>query len=375
MVRLEVDGQNQNSDIVDQLLARQGFRRTQTDKGFTIDRETIAPENQKPMNLRLMSVWRSQSAKQEHYTHFAPLIKDLNGYLADDSFKKAVNAKLGRSAHGILKGYVARVANPDSYKGFGTIEAVSRKLRGNIAMAYLSYNLLTVLKQAPSMALYLKDAGAANIMSSMGEFITNPKEMLATVREKWPQASSNLIAREFEILKNADDPTYKRLIKEVGQAGLEGIKSVDFVVKSIGLIAVYTKNLQLNGSEMEARREAQNSMLRTQPTANAKDIAAIYTQNEIFNWFLMFTQQLNQIWNITTYDIFANWNNKNYQAAATNMMGVAISAMFIWMISNKRLPEDEDDFLDMATDQFINMLPLIGKDIMGGKKQRPTKPI
>ncbi len=368
MVRLEKDGQLQNTDIVDQILARQGLRRTQTAKGFTIDRESIAPENQKPLDLKLMSVWRSQSAKQEHYTHFASLIKDLNGYLADDSFKKVINAKLGKGTHKILKDYVARVASPDAYKGFGTMEVLSRRLRGNIAMAYLSYNLLTVLKQAPSMALYLKDAGAANIMSSIGEFVANPKALLEKVRSKDPQVQHNLIAREFQQLANANDPTYRKLIKKVGQAGLEGIKFVDAVVRSIGWNAVYTKELQLNGSEMEARREAQNSTLRTQPTAGAKDIAALYTQNEVFNWFLMFTQQLNQIWNITTYDTFANWNNKNYQAAATDMLAVSLSAMFIWMISNKRLPEDEDDFLDMASDQFINMVPLIGKDIMGGKK-------
>ncbi len=348
--------------------ALQGLKRTQTAKGFTIDRETIAPENQKPIDLRLMSVWRAQSAKQEHYAHFAVLIKDLNGYLADDSFKKAINAKLGKSAHGILRNYVKRVASPDAYKGFGTLDVTSRKLRGNIAMAYLSYNLLTVLKQAPSIVLYLKDAGAANIMSSIGEFITDPKALLEKVRSKDPQVQHNLIAREFQLLQNANDPTYNKLIKKVGQAGLEGIKFVDTIIRSIGWNAVYTKELQLNGSEMEARREAQNSTLRTQPTASAKDIAALYTQNEVFNWFLMFTQQLNQIWNITTYDTFANWNNKNYQAAATDMLAVSLNALFIWMITNKRLPEDEEDFLDMASDQFINMVPLIGKDIMGGKK-------
>ncbi len=368
IVRLEKDGQLQNTDIVDQLLARQGLRRPQPGKGFTIERESIAPENQKPMNLRLMSVWRSQSAKQEHYTHFASLIKDLNGYLADSSFKKAINAKLGKSAHGILNDYVKRVASPDSYKGHKSWEHISRKLRGNIAMAYLSYNLLTVLKQAPSITLYLKDAGAANIMSSLGEFISDPKALIEKVKSKDPQVQHNLIAREFEQLRNANDPAYNKLIKKVGQAGLEGIKFIDLVTRSIGWNAVYTKELQLTGSEIEARREAQNSTLRTQPTASAKDIASLYTQNEVFNWFLMFTQQLNQIWNITTYDTFANWNNKNYQAAATDMLAVSLNAMFIWLISNKRLPEDEEDMLEMASDQFINMIPLIGKDIMGGKK-------
>jgi hypothetical protein len=368
IVRLEVNGQVSNQDVLDQLLARNGFKRNQTAKGFTIDRETISPQNQKPMNLRLMDTWRSQSVKQEHFAHFAIKVKELNSYMADSSFRKAINSKLGNGAADIIDRYIKRVASPNAYKGYGSLEVASRKLRSNLVMAYLSYNLLTMLKQAPSMLLYLKDAGASNLLESIGEFVTDPKALLEKVKSKDPQVQHNLIAREFEVLANANDPSYRKLIKKVGKAGLEGIKVIDAVARSIGWNAVYEKEMQLHGSEMEARRQAQNSTLRTQPTASAKDIADLYTQNEVFNWFLMFTQQLNQIWNITTYDTFANWNDKNYQAAATDILAVSLNAMIIWMISNKRLPDNDEDYMDMATDQLVNMIPLIGKDIMGGKK-------
>lgn len=368
IVRLEVSGIVSSDDITDQLLARSGLKRSQAERGFTIERLNIAPENQKPIDLRLVSIWRGQSVKQEHYIHFAELIKDLNGYLNDNKLAKAINDVLGPSGHRILNNYVKRVANPNIYKGFGTMEMLSRKLRGNMAMAYLSYNLLTIAKQAPSLVLYLKDAGASALLSSFGEFVSNPKALLDKVAGLDPQIRANVIAREFESLERANDPTYQKLINKVGKTGLKGIIFVDRIIRTIGWNAVYEKELSLHGSQNEAIREAQNSTLRTQPTASAKDLADLYTQNEVLNWFLIFTQQLNQLWNIVTYDVFAHWNNKNYQKSAADILAVSLNAMLIWMITNKRLPEDEDDFLDMATDQMINIVPLLGKDIMAGKK-------
>lgn len=367
IVRIEKDGRVSENDIVDQLLNRDGLRRTQAEKGFTIERQNIAPQNQKKIDLRLMSIWRSQSQKQEHYISFAPVIKDLNGYLADDKFNKAVNAKLGAQGHKILRGYVDRVANPNVYKGYGTFEQLSRKLRGNMAMAYLAYNLLTVLKQSPSIVLALRESGANSLFSSIGRFVSNPKELMAEVEVKFPQLKSSM-EREFDELESANTKEWQKVIRKYGRAGLEGIKFVDRVVKSIVYDAVYQKEMSSHGSEVEARRQAQNAVLRTQPAATAKELSALYTQNEVLNWFLVFTQQLNKIWNIVTYDTYAQWNNKNYQGAATNVLAVALNALVIWMITNKRLPEDEDDLLDMASDQMINIVPIIGKDIMAGKK-------
>jgi hypothetical protein len=367
IVRIEKDGIVAENDIVDQLLARDGFRRIQTDKGFTVERQTIAPENQKKMDLRLVSIWRSQTQKQEHYISFASLIKDLNGYMSDKKFTRAINSVLGPQGAKTLKDYVDRVANPNVYKSYGTIENMSRKLRGNMAMAYLSYNLLTVLKQAPSMVLALREAGADSLLSSIGQYATNPKGFVDKVEAKFPQLKEGL-DREFNELRDANTKGWQKLINTYGQKGLEGIKFVDTIIKSIVFDAVYEKEMSSKGSEVKARQMAENTVLRTQPTASAKELAALYTKSEVLNWMLVFTNQLNKIWNITTYDTFAQWNNKNYQGVAANLLAVAINASVIWMVTNKRLPEDEEDLLEMATDQLINMVPVVGKDIMAGKK-------
>ncbi len=376
MIRLEKDDRAVNADMTDQLLQRHGLKRGYAAKGFTIDRKVIAPEHQKPIDIRLVSVWQSQVAQQEHYIHFAKPLKDLRKMLSDKEVKKAVQETLGKKGGGLIDNYLSRVANPSIYNGFdGGLRTASRTLRGNVAIAYLAYNLLTISKQIPSFVLYAKDAGPAALMSSMLDFAQNPRQMWDMVREKDPQVRHAFIERELAELRRAKasikDKTildkYIKITAQVGDKGMIGIKFVDGIVRTIGWNAVYQKNLTQLG-EAESVRLAQNATLRTQPAAAAKDIAQLYATDEILNWFTLFTNQLNNLWNITTYDTFAYWNNKKYQDAAMTLMAVSLNAMAIWMLVNKRLPEDEDDLLDVATDQVLNMLPLVGSGAMAGKR-------
>lgn len=377
MIRLEKNDHAVNEDMTDQLLQRHGLKRAYAAKGFTIDRKEIAPEHQKPIDIRLVSVWRSQIAKQEHYIHFAKPLQDLRRILSNKEVKKTVEETLGKQGWGLIDNYLSRVANPSLYNGFdGGLRTASRIARGNVAIAYLAYNLLTISKQIPSLVLYAKDAGPAALMSSMTDFAQNPRQMWDMVRVKDPQVKHAFIERELAELRRAkasmkDKTTLDKLNKitaQVGDNGMVGIKFVDGCVRTIGWNAVYQKALQQGLSEAESVRLAQNATLRTQPAAAAKDIAQLYATDEILNWFTMFTNQLNNIWNITTYDSFAYWSNKKYQDAAMSLMAVSLNAMAIWILVNKTLPEDDDDLLDAATDQVLNMLPLVGAGAMTGKR-------
>jgi len=377
MIRLEKNDHAVNADMTDQLLQRHGLKRGYAAKGFTIDRKVIAPEHQKPIDIRLVSVWQSQVAKQEHYIHFAKPLQNLRKMLSDKEVKKAVEETLGKQGWGLIDNYLSRVANPSLYNGFdGGLRTASRTLRGNVATAYLALNLMTLGKQIPSLILYAKDAGPAALMSSMTDFAQNPRQMWDMVREKDPQVKHAFIERELAELRQATasikDKTildkYIKITAQVGDKGMIGIKFVDGIVRTIGWNAVYQKARQQGLSEAESIRLAQNATLRTQPAAAAKDVAQLYATDEILNWFTMFTNQLNNLWNITTYDTFAYWSNKKYQDVAMSLMAVSLNALAIWMLVNKKLPEDEDDLLDVATDQVLNMLPLVGAGAMTGKR-------
>jgi hypothetical protein len=376
IIRLEQNETVSKQEIIDQLLERHGLKKGYIEKKFTINRKNIAPEHQKPMDLRLISIWQGQVQKQEHFIAFTDLVKGLRKLMSNESVRAMVEQKLGKQGKVVIDNYISRVANPNIYRSWEGLAGVSHYLRRNVAMAYLSFNVMTIAKQMPSSVLYLKDAGPSAMFSAAWDFAQRPREIWNQVRDKDPQVRNAFIEREMEELRRQlpyikdQDVVGKinKIIAVVGDKGMIGIRYADGIARSIGWWAVYQKNLQLGLSEAEAVVEAQNATLRTQPAASPKDLANLYANNEYLNWFTMFTNQLNNIWNITTYDMFAYWSNKKYQESAMTLFAVGTNAMVLWMLVNKKLPEDEEDLVDAALDQSLNMLPLINGGAMVGKR-------
>jgi len=366
--RTEVDYSTHTEEILDAILQREHLRRTYAERGFTIRRKDVPAEFQKPIRLNVTSVWASQINKQEQYIHLAELVRDLHKIAGDRDFRATVQQQFGKEFNKIIKNYIDRVANPNIYKSYNSLENLSRRLRQNAVIAYLAYNLVTMAKQVPSMFLYLQDAGPVHLLSSAMEFVGHPIEMVKMVREKDPQVKHRSIERELEEMKNRNPERYNSILAKFGKAGMKGIYLFDSVARTIGWNAVYQKALKSDMSEIEAVRLAQNATLRTQPAAAAKDVAQLYATNEFANWFTMFTNQLNQIYNIATYDMKGYLINAEYQKATLAFTGLSLTALFIWVITKRRLPEDREDWIDVAAEQALNAVPLVGKSIMAGKR-------
>lgn len=366
--RAEVDYTTHTEEIIDAILQKEHLRRVYAEHGFTIHRKDVPAEFQKPIRLNVTSVWLGQINKQEQYIHFAELIRDLHKIVADKEFRAAVEQQFGKEFNKVIKNYIDRVANPNIYKSYNALENTSRRLRQSAVIAYLSYNLVTMAKQVPSLFLYLQDAGPTHLISSAMEFATHPVEMIKMVREKDPQVKHRAIERELEEMKSRNPEMYSRIINKFSRSGMQGIYAFDAVARTIGWNAVYQKALKCDKSEVEAVRLAQTATLRTQPAAASKDVAQLYATNEFANWFTMFTNQLNQIYNIATYDMSGYIKNAKYAEASLAFTGLSLTALFIWIITKRRLPEDKEDWIDVASEQAINAIPLVGKAIIAGKR-------
>ncbi len=365
--RLEVDHPTLTDEVVQAVLQREGLRRIHAQHGFTLERKDVPKEFQKPVNLGITNVWFSQLSRQEHYIHFGELIRDLHRIADNKDFRSAIESNFGKEFVTTIDHYIDMVANPSAYKSYNALENLSRKLRQHAVIAYLSYNLVTMTKQLPSLMLYLPEAGAANLFSSIAQFASNPKEMIEMVKGKDPQVAHRSIERELEELRVQNFELHQNLLAKFGRAGLEGIYFFDSIVRTIGWNAVYQNALPSMG-EAGAVQHAQNVTLRTQPAAAAKDLARLYTTNEFANWFTMFTNQLNQLYNIATYDMRGYLQNEQYREFAAMAFAMSSMALMIWIITHRRLPEDESELADAAAEQIINAVPLIGKSIMAGKK-------
>ncbi len=374
MRRKELDYTPDKRDLLDDLKASLSIKRAQTKKGFTLERADIPAEFQKPIQLDLWSLWLQQVKWQEHYIHHAKLTRDLHRIAGSEEFRSSVKDVFGEAYVKTTTNWISRVANPYVYKSFGYWNNASRKLRNNAAMSYLAFNLVTIAKQLPSLLYYLADAGPVYLAASAAEFAANPLKMINRVRDLDPQVRHPALERTLEELKIQNRQLHDGIIKKVGKAGMQGIYWMDAVARTIGWNAVYRraleshKTLEPQLAVAEAIRLAQDATLRTQPAAAPKDLSEMYVSNEALNWFLMFSNQLNQIYQITTYDTAGYWKNKQYAKAGLAMTGLVAAGAMIWAATNRKLPDEPEEFVDMLIDTPINMIPLIGREIQTARR-------
>lgn len=355
----------------EQYAIRNAWKKGYAKKDFTIARVRPADEHQIPIQLGATSIWLSQIDAQEHYISSQELIKDLQYYQNDQSIKDALKQKYGTAATKWLLKYVNDFANPNIYKTYTEVDNISRKLRNNMAIAYLSFNALTVLKQAPSLGFYLRAAGPQHILGAAFQMITNPLKTIKEVEFMDPQMMVRSYNRiQEELSRMSEDTAAQRLLKKVGTMGMKPIMWMDKAITTIGWMATYNANIAKGKTESEAAREAQRTTLETQPAGRAKDLAQAYRSSEAANWLLMFSNQLNQIWNMYTYDLPNSIKEHEYRKLAGIVAGIALSGISIAMLSGWRLPEDPDDLpKEVVVELFKNFLssiPIVGSNIKSG---------
>ena len=365
--RVELDYTPDKRQILNEILERNSLKKAYTEKGFTMSRQDISAEFQKPINLNAFSTWSNQVKKQEHFIHLGGLTADLHRIAGNRDLQASIRNVYGDSFNESIRDYVSRVANPNIYKTFKPWERLSRTLRKNAAVAYLAANVVTMTKQLPSLLYYLPDAGATQLAASAAEFSMHPLKMIEKVRTLDPQLKDAAIDRVLEELKLHNDGKWGQIQGKVSKVGMAGIQMFDAVARTIGWNAVYEKALADGASQNEAIRLAQNSTLRTQPAAASKDLAAIYTNGETMNWILMFTNQLSQMYNMSVYDIPMALKNKQFQKAFYGVAGLSVSALLMWVLSHRELPDEPGEIAEVFEDQALSMIPVFGSALKSAK--------
>jgi len=301
MKRQSLLNEARNDEVMRDMGTSAGVMDGYASRNSTKKRIDIGDEHQAPIRMGAWDLWMEEVEKQEHYIASARYIKEMHGILKNPAFQAALVEKHG---HGIIQWfekYINEFANPNLYKYYDAVSKVSRVLRNNTALAYLAYNTLTIAKQAPSLALFMGRVGPHRLMAASGKFMSNPVKWLDFVNERDPQMKERSMDRLLEELKLEQEHPVQKAISQLGQIGMKPIMMVDKMATTIGWLAVYDAHI-LQGEDV-AIKKAQESILETQPAARAKDLAMLYKSNEGFNWFLMFTNQINQQWNIMTSDI------------------------------------------------------------------------
>jgi len=374
-------------ELQDEVSERAGLKKAYADKSFTIERvENIDPKKMKPMRLGATRTLLEQVAKQETFIANGLRIKELQKMVADPSLRAAVKQTKGPAYVDQLEEWVNILADPDFYNNQARSTKKAKKvlkfLRKNLGKGALSYNTVTPLKQLPSAMLMIPESGAYNFIWGMQRAIAHPIET-QKLMDTEPQIKERSIDRLMEEMKKSDPNTYKRIMDKIGKVGFVGIWAMDRAAITPGWMGVYHKSKRQGLSEKESKRNATNAVLRTQPVGDPKDVAAIYrTKDEMVAALLQFSTQLSQLYGIVTHDIpsqfkigaraLKNKDGKGFlEAAKTAGISSAVimaNVASIWMISNRRRPESEEDMKDMLSTGFLNYFPAVGDSIASGVK-------
>ena len=330
-----------------------------------------------PMRLDGPAVFMDHIAKREFYIANAMTIKRMTRIFDSREVKAAMLDRFGDAMEPLVQKYIAQYTNPNIYRAFEDYGEFARILRSNVGLSLLGHNVLTILRQIPDIPQIMMMAGPVDGIRAAAEFLTNPRKAIQEVWEKAPQLKRRSYDRFIEEMKLLDRNAYERVVRGAGETGFAVLKAMDTVTNVIGWKAMYNKTLRRTGNETVALNTARDFILRKRPAARAKDLAAIYRSPGL-SWFLMFSNQTNQQWNILTFDIpqkiAAGFRGEPGALidAIMNVTGLLIGAVGMGLIARKGVMTKEGMLQD-----FMNLLlgntPFIGNAFEAAIRGEPSR--
>ena len=367
----------ESAESLAQGMADAGFMRRIED-GFTKARVEMKDAGQTGIKLGLFSNWHDDVSRHEHSAAFAGLARETAGALmqknpADNrtSLGKMIKERFGDEAWKTLVDYFNIAVTDDVRVAHNVLDGASSYLAKNMSIAFLCGNFGTVMKQMTSIPRFLITAGPHRILSSIGQFMIDPKAFLDTVYELDPQMKDRQGSAMLRAIRQ--HPEWgKNMYQRVLDIGMEPISVFDRWVAAIGWKATYDANLKRGLSREAAIREAQRAVALTQQTAHAKDAPAIWRQSGFVRLVMEFTSDAAQTFGLTVYDFAQQMRTGQLDKAMGTMLGLTLSAMLM-KAATDGIPWDDDDdeetsllswILSAFTEQAIESIPLIGKELM-----------
>ena len=344
-------------------------------KGFSWDRiHKIRWDHQKPLKLGAMSIYLQAIQDQEHYIAFAQLSKDMK-YCYEKVADKVIS-KYGRNFYDDLSKWIDRVINPNAYKARYNEQNIFLDALSNSVAASLAGNVVTMIKQVPSMLFFLPYTDVASMAHSLHEFATHPKKMTEEVKEKSPYLKMRNMEDMLTKLKDqlADPNTKMRWAKQGMDALLKPISWMDEFACVVGWNSVYSHEISNGATEEEAVKKANDALLKTQPQAAAIFSPQAYNAGGFWRPFLVFTRQANQIFQMVTADFKHIWNSEaedRFRQIIKMGFVLGLNAFIMGWISRKFAGYGDDDegaLKDASKDIIANLannVPIVGPTLVG----------
>ena len=380
MARLEYSAQALNNilnidenKMIEGEASMKGTRNASVEKGFLEERMEIDDEHQQPIKLGLLSLWHDQVHVQEHTAAYGKLAGDLRSMLMQrDEHGVTIGRRIvdvfGREALAYLREYTNIAIQGQNITASTVLDGVYSYLGRNMAIAYLTLNFGTVLKQITSLPRFLITAGPTFILKSTGEFLASQRMgknlLLEEIYKLDPQMKNRTPDAFLQVLKDARQSgkvksSYMKMLDKM----MAPISIMDRTVSAIGWWATYQSGLKHGLSEAEAIREAQRAVALTQQTPLAKDMPRVWNQNGVMRLMMIFTSDMANTWGMSIYDLTHSESGRD---RLMTVAALGMTALLMGMMQGG--PDDDDEFIawymKQLMEQQVGATPVIGKEVM-----------
>jgi hypothetical protein len=331
------------------------------DKGMLLDRKTIPPWKQTPIELDIFKVFFKGVEREEHFAAFAPYIRKLNAIFKQDNhgakaMQKQLEVMYGKFALARLRNHINVLSAPESVRK-STAEGWLDGLSGKAALAEIGFNVASYMAQYPqSAAAFLGHVNAGEYLAAVTEYLKDPKLFNEMVKEKSTVMRHRVInyAQEyFNRMKESGKFTAAQL--KVAGAAMKMQEVADWQTVSTGWWAVYQKEVNANGGNEEAAiAKADEVVLDTQPTMEETELSPIFSGTSgLPKGITRYGMPLNVVWNLLSYPIASMISGgiPNAVKNGTVQRLVAVYAAFglanaLVALMRGQFSDDDDDLED-----------------------------
>ena len=361
----------------------------------------------KALDLHIISLASSAIRAQETYINLAEPLYNLRKLLDNNSdFTIAFEKTHGRKGTAFIKAMMEWV-NRQMMTPMPSTDPINKMLgffRRNRTASLLMGNMSTILQQYPTTLLAGKETGMINVFNAIREYVASPSEMSRFVYERSAQmeerARLETAAFHADMKRLTSSDSANKFMAFLRKHGLEDRfvfaqeimrkltaklmkmqNSVDRSVANIMWIAYYnhakmsmdSTGLTPEVFEQMCSEYATQRVLSTNPSANAKDNAIIYSDpDNRVRELILFTSQLNKQFNIVWNDFDSLVSDHDLDSLVEFTRGVlyvGLMAAMAAFISGRTLKDDDDDdewysaigrLMGATGAEMIGMVPLAG---------------
>lgn len=261
-------------------------------------------ESKQPLKLDFYENTARNIEEVEHYNAFAEVSRDIRKIIYSPEYKASVTKAIGKEGYKIIQDWYLDTISRRPYIQ-SAAGPIYKMLRNHTAVGLLGLNMVTSMKQFPSLfvAASIDGVSGQTILNGLYKMASDPKVSLAKMYEKSPQMKNRAVERDIvELFRSEKAQDIFRGKHSLSIMAMKPLREVDkFTVGSVWT-GVYEESIK-KMSEEKAVEFADYVVRNSQPAFDIKDLPAFFRGGELEKMATMFMNQRNQNWNIFSTEI------------------------------------------------------------------------